>query len=96
MQRRSFLGGLLGAACSAVVRFSPLAVVDRLTADSRPLTLVEAAKRLDLDGRVDAIVEIMAAHNKLLMDMPFVPVDGVKVQKCVVRVRLPDTSWRQL
>lgn len=34
LQRRSFLRGLLGAACSAVVRFSPLAVVERLTADS--------------------------------------------------------------
>lgn len=60
------------------------------------LTLLDWAKRLDPDGKVAAIAELLAQQNELLVDMPFVEGNLPTGHRSVVRTGLPDVYWRLL
>lgn len=60
------------------------------------LTLLDYAKRLDPNGKIDAIAELLAQTNEILADMPFVEGNLQTGHKTTVRTGLPSATWRQL
>lgn len=63
---------------------------------SEVLTLADWAKRLDPDGRVDKIVEMLAQKNEILDDMLFVEGNLPTGHRTTVRAGLPSAAWRML
>jgi hypothetical protein len=59
-------------------------------------TLLDVAKRLDPNGKIDSIVELMAAQNPILEDMTFVEGNLATGHKTTVRTGLPTPTWRKL
>lgn len=59
-------------------------------------TLSDVAKRLDANGKVDKIVEIMTQTNEVLEDMLFVEGNLPTGHKTTVRSGLPEAAWRML
>ena len=64
-------------------------------ADTHP-TLLDFARRLDPDKKVDKIVEIMNAENPMLEDLVFVEGNLPTGHKTTVRSGLPTPTWRKL
>jgi len=60
------------------------------------LTLAEWAKRLDPDGKVPKIVELLSMTNEILKDMQFKEGNLPTGDRVVVRTGLPDVAWRLL
>src|SRR4051812_36103893 len=60
------------------------------------LNLVDVAKRLDPDGKVSDIAELLAQTNGLLQDMPFVEANGATSHRLTMRTGLPAVAWRLL
>lgn len=60
------------------------------------LTLSDWAKRLDPDGGVDAIVEILAETNEVLDDMLYKEGNLPTGHRTTVRSGLPSGTWRKL
>lgn len=60
------------------------------------LTLADWAKRLDPDGKVDKIAELLSQSNAILDDMVFKEGNLPTGERCTVRTGLPSTFWRQL
>ena len=59
-------------------------------------TLLDVAKRLDPNGKIDTIIELMAAQNPVLEDMSFQEGNLVTGHKTTVRTGLPTPTWRKL
>lgn len=59
-------------------------------------TLLDVSKRLDPNGKIDSIVELMAAQNPILEDMSFQEGNLATGHKTTVRTGLPTPTWRKL
>lgn len=60
------------------------------------LTLLDHAKRLDPDGAIADIVEILEQSNEILSDMAFMEGNLPTGHKTTIRSGLPAATWRQL
>lgn len=60
------------------------------------LTLADWAKRLDPDGKVPSIVELLSQTNELLTDMVFSEGNLPTGHRTTVRTGLPTAAWRLL
>lgn len=59
-------------------------------------TLVDWAKRLDPDGKVPVVAELLSQTNEILMDAVFVQGNLPTGHRVVVRTGLPSVYWRTL
>lgn len=59
-------------------------------------TLLDVAKRLDPNGQIDTIVEMMAAQNEVLNDMNWQEGNLTTGHKSTARTGLPTPTWRKL
>lgn len=59
-------------------------------------TLLDVSKRLDPDGKIDAIVELLNQSNEVLSDMSWVEGNLPTGHKTTVRTGLPTPTWRKL
>ena len=59
-------------------------------------TLLDVTKRLDPDGQIADIAEVLTATNEILMDMQFVEGNLPTGHKTTIRSGLPSATWRQL
>ena len=59
-------------------------------------TLLDVSKRLDPDGRIASIVELMAATNDTLLDMSWQEGNLTTGHKTTVRTGLPTPTWRKM
>jgi hypothetical protein len=66
------------------------------TVGSNVLTLTDHAKRLDPNGKIDRIVEILAERNEILEDMMWMEGNLPTGHRTTVRSGLPSTTWRLL
>lgn len=66
------------------------------TLASNVLTLADWAKRLDPDGKVGPIVEMLSQANEVLDDMLFKEGNLPTGHRFIQRTSLPSVSWRQL
>src|SRR5262245_18558993 len=60
------------------------------------LTLLDWAKRLDPDGKVPTIVELLKQTNEILEDMSWVEGNLPTGHRTTVRTGLPAVAWRLL
>jgi hypothetical protein len=60
------------------------------------LTLLDWAKRLDPDGKVPVIVELLSQTNEILEDMTFVEGNLPTGHRVTIRTGLPTVYWRLL
>lgn len=66
------------------------------TLNSNVLSLVDVAKRLDPDGKIATVAELLSQTNPVLMDMPFVEANNFTGHRMSVRTGLPTVAWRLL
>lgn len=66
------------------------------TLSSNALTLVDFAKRLDPDGKVPTIVELLSQTNEILADMTWMEGNLPTGHRTTVRTGLPTAAWRLL
>lgn len=66
------------------------------TLGSSVLTLADWAKRLDPDGKVPSIVELLSQTNQILQDMLFMEGNLPVGHRVTVRTGLPTVAWRLL
>lgn len=59
-------------------------------------TLADVAKRLDKDGKIDKIVELLQDTNEILDDMLFQEGNLPTGHKTTIRTGLPEAAWRLL
>lgn len=59
-------------------------------------TLLDVAKRLDPDGKIASIVEILNATNPVLDDLTFVEGNLPTGHRTTIRTGLPTPTWRKL
>lgn len=59
-------------------------------------TLLDVAKRLDPDGKIASIVEILKATNPVLDDLTFVEGNLPTGHRTTIRTGLPTPTWRKL
>jgi len=59
-------------------------------------TLVDVAKRLDPDGRIASIAEVMTKVNPILMDIPMIEGNLPTGHQGTIRTGLPAVAWRLL
>lgn len=59
-------------------------------------TLLDVSRRLDPDGKISTIVEMLNATNEILNDMTFVEGNLPTGHKTTVRTGLPVPTWRKL
>lgn len=59
-------------------------------------TLLDVAKRLDPDGKIAAIVEILNATNPVLEDLTFIEGNLPTGHRTTIRTGLPTPTWRKL
>ncbi len=59
-------------------------------------TLLDVSKRLDPNGKIDTIVELLNQSNEVLTDMSWVEGNLPTGNKTTVRTGLPTPTWRKL
>lgn len=59
-------------------------------------TLLDVAQRLDPDGKIASIVEILKANNQVLDDLTFVEGNLPTGHRTTIRTGLPTPTWRKL
>lgn len=59
-------------------------------------TLLDLAKRMDPDGKIPTIVEILNETNEILLDMSWVEGNLPTGHRTVVRTGIPAPTWRKL
>lgn len=64
------------------------------TLGTNVLTLPDWAKRLDPDGKVPAIVELLTQRNDILLDMLFKEGNLPTGERTTIRTGLPTVAWR--
>jgi hypothetical protein len=60
------------------------------------VTLQDVARRLDANGKIDKIVEMLTETNEILQDMLWVEGNLPTGHKTTVRTGLPSATWRKL
>ena len=60
------------------------------------LTLADWGKRVDPNGKVDKIIELLSQTNPILQDMPFVEGNLPTGHRTTIRSGLPSATWRLL
>ncbi|EHF0465868.1 hypothetical protein IEN06_002947 [Salmonella enterica subsp. enterica serovar Javiana] len=60
------------------------------------LTLADWGKRIDPNGKVDKIIELLSQTNPILLDMMIMESNSPTGHKTTVRTGLPDATWRLL
>lgn len=60
------------------------------------LTLADWGKRVDPEGKIDKITELLSQTNEILRDMPFVEGNLPTGHRTTVRSGLPAATWRML
>lgn len=60
------------------------------------LTLLDVAKRVDPNGKVPAIAELLSQNNEVLLDMPWKEGNLPTGHRSIVRTGLPTVAWRLL
>ncbi|HHK8874971.1 TPA: major capsid protein [Escherichia coli] len=60
------------------------------------LTLADWGKRVDANGKIDKIIELLGQTNPILEDMPFVEGNLPTGHRTTVRSGLPTATWRLL
>lgn len=60
------------------------------------LTLVDWAKRVDPNGRIDKVAELLSQTNEILTDMPFMEGNLPTGHRASLRTGLPAPTWRLL
>lgn len=60
------------------------------------LTLADWGKRVDPNGKIDKITELLSQSNPILQDMPFVEGNLPTGHRTTVRSGLPSATWRLL
>ncbi|MDM7995647.1 MAG: hypothetical protein QUT30_08190 [Acidobacteriota bacterium] len=63
---------------------------------STALTLMDWAKRLDPNGKVPVIVELLSQTNEILKDMVWKPGNMTAGERVTVRTGLPTVYWRMI
>lgn len=58
--------------------------------------LVDIAKRLDPDGKIAKVAELLSQTNEMLDDIPFKEANEITSHVTTVRTGLPTVYWRQL
>ena len=58
-------------------------------------TLLDLAKRLDPDGKIDVIAEILTQENPILEDLSFVEGNLPTGHRTTIRTGLPTPTWRR-
>jgi hypothetical protein len=66
------------------------------TLDTQNPTLADVAKRMDPDGKIDKIVEILNETNPILEDMTFIEGNLPTGHRTSIRTGLPQPTWRKL
>ena len=66
------------------------------TINSTTATLGDVAKRLDKDGKIDKIVELLAQTNAIIEDMQFQEGNLPTGHRTTIRTGLPAAAWRLL
>ena len=66
------------------------------TLSANALTLADHAKRVDPDGKIPKIVELLSTTNEILDDMVFMEGNLPTGHRTVVRTGLPTVAWRLL
>ena len=66
------------------------------TLNASLVSLADWAKRLDPDGKIAAIGELLSQQNELLTDMPFIEGNLPTGHRTTVRTGLPTPTWRLL
>lgn len=66
-----------------------------ILAETHP-TLLDVAKRLDPNGKVDKIVEILNLTNEITDDMVWVEANDVTSHRTTARAGIPAPTWRKL
>lgn len=66
------------------------------TLGTNALTLADFAKRLDPDGKVAAIVDLLSQSNEILSDMLWMEGNLPTGHRTTVRTSLPTVAWRLL
>jgi len=59
-------------------------------------TLMDVAKRLDPNGKIDKIVEILSTTNEILTDATWIEGNLIDGHKSTIRTGLPEPTWRKL
>lgn len=59
-------------------------------------TLGDLAKRLDANGKIDTVVEVLTQTNAVLEDMTFIEGNLPTGHKTTIRTGLPSAAWRLL
>lgn len=62
--------------------------------NANALTLADWAKRLDPDGKVPQIVEMLAQSNEIIQDMVFLESNMPMAHRTTIRTGLPTVAWR--
>lgn len=65
------------------------------TLAANSLTLVDVAKRLDPDGTVGDIAELLSQSNEILLDMPWKEGNLPTGHRITLRTALPTGTWRK-
>jgi hypothetical protein len=60
------------------------------------LTLADWGKRIDPNGKVDKITELLSQTNPILDDMPFMESNSPTGHRTTIRTGLPDAYWRMI
>lgn len=60
------------------------------------LTLLDAAKRLDPNGNVPAVAELLSQTNEILEDAVFMEANQATSHRVVIRTGLPAVFWRSI
>jgi len=66
------------------------------TLSTGALTLLDWAKRLDPDGKIPTIVELLSQSNEMLDDMLFIQGNLPTGHRSVIRTGLPTVYWRMI
>lgn len=66
------------------------------TVPSRNLTWMDHARRIDKDGKVDRIVEMMNTTNEVMDDMVMIESNQTNSHLTTIRTGLPTVAWRQI
>ena len=66
------------------------------TIGANVLTLADFAKRVDPDGKVPSIVELLSQSNEILQDMLWMEGNLPTGHRTTVRTGLPTVAWRLL
>lgn len=59
-------------------------------------TILDLKSRLKVDGKIDALIEMMAEENEILNDMVMVEGNLATGHRTTIRTGLPSATWRRL